>query len=183
MFSYESGLLIAFLLFIYGTTNVFVQVNSRMERNLNKVGMRLSWLSLNPKEMTSDTDNPPFTKKLLKFLAIVLLGFVMIFLSWIQVFLFVAGFFYRFNKDSGAPAYVKEYRWKLKNVDLSFDGMAREMFTLAEKQGTVNPKSDEEREMLFLDFKKGIVDGMLNRGLLVQLMKIKPEIAEFYNIN
>jgi hypothetical protein len=61
--------------------------------------------------------------------------------------------------------------------------MAREMFTLAEKQGTVNPKSDEEREMLFLDFKKGIVDGMLNRGLLVQLMKIKPEIAEFYNIN
>lgn len=71
MFSYESGLLIAFLLFIYGTANVFVQLNSRMERNLNKVGMRLSWLSLNPKEMTSDTDNPPFTKKLLKFLAIV----------------------------------------------------------------------------------------------------------------
>ncbi len=182
MFSYESGLLIAFLLFVYGTTNVFVQVNSRMERNLNKVGMRLSWLSLNAKEMTSENDNPTFTKKLLKFLGIVLFGFVMIFLSWIQVFFFIAGFFYRLNKDSGAPAYVKEYRWKLKNVDMSFDGMAREMFTLAEKQGNIIPKSDEEREILFYDFKKGIVDGMLNRGLLIQLMKIKSEISEFQHI-
>ncbi len=179
MFSYESGLLIAFLLFIYGTSNVFVRVNSRMERNLNKVGMRLSWLTLNPKEMTSETDNPSFSKKLFKFILIAFFGFVIIFLSWVQVFLFVAGFVYRYNKDSGAPEYVKEYRWKLKNVDMTFDGMAREMFTLAENQGTINVKSDEEREQLFLEFKKGIVDGMLNRGLMVQLMKIKPEISEF----
>ncbi len=30
--------------------------------------------------------------------------------------------------------------------------------------------------MLFLDFQKGIVNGMLNRWLLVRLSKIKPEI-------
>ena len=182
MFSYESGLLIAFLLFIYGTSNVFVQVNSRMERNLNKVGMRLSWLTLNPKKMTSDTDNPSLSKKLFKFFIFAFFGFIMIFLSWIQVFLFVAGFVYCFKKDSCAPQFVKEYRWKLKNVDMTFDGMAREMFTLAEKQGIANFKSDKEREILFLEFKKGIIDGMLNRGLMVQLMKIKPEITEFQSV-
>jgi hypothetical protein len=176
MFDYESGCLIAFLIFVYGNFNVLVQSNSRMEKNLNKVGMRLSWLTLSPKEMTSSTDNPTFTKKLFKFSIIVFVGLLFVLLSWLQVLLFIAGYLYKASKDAGAPSYVKEYRWKLKNVDMTFDVIAREMFKVAELQGSVVVTSVDEREKAILEFKQGIVNGMLNRGLLVQLMKIKPEL-------
>jgi hypothetical protein len=176
MFDYESGCLIAFLIFVYGNFNVLVQTNSRMEKNFNKVGMRLSWLTLSPEEMTSSTDNPTFIRKLFKFSIIVFVGLFFVLLSWVQVLLFIAGYFYKASKDAGAPSYVKEYRWKLKNVDMTFDVIAREMFKVAELQGSVVVTSDDEREKEFFEFKQGIVNGMLNRGLLVQLMKIKPEL-------
>lgn len=165
MFDYESGCFVAFLMFAYGSFNVFVQINSRMEKNLNKIGMRSSWLTLSPKEMTSSTDNPTFLNKLLKFLLIAFVGLLFVFLSWLQVFLFIAGYLYKASKDAGAPSYVKEYRWKLKNVDMSFDVIARESFKVAELQGSVSVTSDAMREKSILEFKQGIVNGMLNRGL------------------
>ncbi len=176
MFDYEFGCLIAFLIFIYGNFNVVMQLNSRMERNLNKIGMRLSWLTLSPKEMNAANDNPALFKKFVKFLLIVFIGLFFILLSWLQVFLYIAGYLYKGSKDAGAPSYVKEYRWKLKNVDMTFDVIAREMFKVAELQGSVSVTSDDDREKSILEFKQGIFNGMLSRGLLIQLMKIQPEL-------
>lgn len=176
MFDYEFGCLIAFLIFVYGTINVVVQSNSRMEKNLNKVGMRLSWLTLIPKEMNAANDSPTLFKKFVKFSLLFFIGLFFVFLSWLQVFLYVVGYLYKASKDAGAPSYVKEYRWKLKNVDMTFDVIAREMFKVAELQGSVSVTSDDEREKSILEFKQGIANGMLNRGLLVQLMKIQPEL-------
>ena len=179
MFTYENGVLLAFLLFLYGTLNVLIKINSTMEKNLNKVGMRISWLTLNPKDMTSATDNPSFLYKFLKFVGISLFGLALVLLSWIQVFGFIGLYLYRLNQDYGAPTYIKNYRWNLRNIDMSFDMVAKEMFVVAEKQGAFLYTSEVEKDNLFLEFKKSIVNQMISRGLLVQLMKIKPEISEF----
>lgn len=44
MFDYETGLLFAFLLWLYNVITSIVMINSRFERNMNKIGQRLSWL-------------------------------------------------------------------------------------------------------------------------------------------
>lgn len=41
---YESGVLIAFLLWALNAVMVIINVNSQFERNIHKIGMRLSWL-------------------------------------------------------------------------------------------------------------------------------------------
>lgn len=180
MFSYEFGVLIAFIFFLYGTLNILVRVNSRMEKNLNKVGMRLSWLTGAPEEMTAATENPSFWKRALKFSAISIFGLILVPLSWFSVALFVGGIIYQRNKDAGAPAYIREYRWKLRNVDMSFNTLVSEIFKVAEAQGVISMPSDsiQDKERLFREFREGIVQGMLDRGLLVQLMKIRPEIQD-----
>ena len=178
MFSYEMGVLVAFLFFLYGTVNMLVHINSRMEKNLKKVGMRLSWLSLAPKEMTSATDNPPLWKNVFKFIAVTVFGLALVLLSWLQVALFLGGMIYRRSKDADAPEYIREYRWKLRNVDMSFNGMAREMFKVAEAQGSLQAAPDTDKEAVFQNFREIIVHDMLERGLLVQLMRIRPDIQD-----
>ncbi|MNG19621.1 hypothetical protein D3C84_1038000 [compost metagenome] len=61
---------------------------------------------------------------------------------------------------------------------MSFNGMAREMFKVAEAQGTLQAAPDTDKEALFQDFRESIVQGMLERGLLVQMMKIRPDIQD-----
>lgn len=178
MFNYEIGVLVAFTLFLYGTVNMLVHINSKMEKNLNKVGMRLSWLSLTPKEMTSATDNPLLWKSTLKFFVNSAFGLALVALSWLQVALFIGGMIYRLNKDAGAPEYIREYRWKLRNIDMSFNTMTKEMFKVAEMQGAFPSEPNTDKETLFRAFRESIVQGMLDRGLLVQLMKIRPEIQD-----
>ena len=63
MFSYEAGVGIALLLWAYNAIMLIVNVNSQFERNLNRIGQRLSWLTFAPKAMESEDQTRSTTAK------------------------------------------------------------------------------------------------------------------------
>lgn len=154
--SYESGFSIALLLWLVGTVNVLVRINSRMERNLNKVGQRLSWATLTPKNMSAGDASRSTLGKVLRFVLIAALGLVSTFTSWLYVLLVVGFFAYSKSKDVGAPQSVKEFRWKLRNMDLSRDQVIKEMM-----------KVSGQDELIFEDVRSELLQGMKERGLAV----------------
>jgi hypothetical protein len=125
MFTYEGGVAVAFFLWFYQAVILLVQINSRLERNLNKIGQRLSWLTLTPKQIESP-EAPSVFAQIGKYLLVVTLGFLSALLSWLYVLIAVGMFIYAKSKDSGAPASVREYRWKLRNLELTVDDLLRE---------------------------------------------------------
>lgn len=154
MFSYEGGLLLALLLWIWNSALIVVSVNSTFERNLNKIGQRLSWLTLAPKPMSAEDESRSTLSKFGKYLLIVGIGFPFIFLSWLYVAMAVAMFIYQRTKDSGTPLAVRELRWKLRNADLSFDQLVKELMKV----------SDESHEN-FETFRENIVRELSENGL------------------
>lgn len=120
-FSYENGLALAFMLWLASTVTAVVLINSRLERNLNKIGQRLSWFALVPKSMDAEEMQHSMFRKIFKFLFIVAIALPFVLLSWLYVVLFIGSFIYRRTKDAGAPQAVRDFRWKLRNVDMSFD--------------------------------------------------------------
>lgn len=127
MFSYETGLGISFLLWLWGGINIIISTNSLLQRNLNKVGMRLSWLNLEPKPMDSEYLNRPWYMRGFKFILIAAFGVLSVLLSWLHVAFFIGVLIYKRSKDMGAPKAVQELRWKLRNVDMTFDQIVQEM--------------------------------------------------------
>ena len=133
MFDYETGIFFAFLLWLYNAVMIVVSVNSRLERNLNRMGQRLSWLSLTPKLMELEDLSRSATSKVLRYLLVIGIALPFVLLSWLNVGLVVATILYRRAKDSGAPQAVREFRWKLRNTDLTFDQLVRELMKVAEE--------------------------------------------------
>lgn len=154
MFDYETGIFFAFLLWLYNAIMIVVSVNSRLERNLNRIGQRLSWLTLTPKPMDSDDLSRSTVSKILRYLLIVGISLPFILLSWLNVALAIATIIYRRAKDSGAPQAVREFRWKMKNADLTFDQLAKEMM-----------KISEDDSSKFEEFRTTIVNELEERGL------------------
>jgi hypothetical protein len=155
MFDYETGVGFALLLWVWSSFFLLIEINSRMERNLNKVGQRVSWLGLEPKMMTQRDQQRIFVCKVLKYLLIVLVGFVSAWLSWLYVFLSIALIAYRLNKSRGEPQNIREFRWKLKNVDMSFDQIVIGLMSVAEQ----DPAEFEA-------VKQHVLDEMKERGLV-----------------
>ena len=87
----------------------------------------MSWLTLTPKMMTSVDIQRSTTAKFFKFIFIVVWQGFFVFLSWINVLINLVAIIYRVSKDKGAPREVREFRWKLRNRDLTFDEMIREI--------------------------------------------------------
>lgn len=138
--SYENGLAIAFMLWLASMIITLVLINSRLEGNLNKIGQRLSWLTLTPKAMDAEELNRSAFKKIFKFLFIAGSGLPFVLLSWLYVALFVGTFVFRRLKDAGAPQAIREFRWKLRNKDMAFDELVREMMKASDE-----PADDFER--------------------------------------
>jgi hypothetical protein len=130
---YETGLWMAFLTWSWGLINIVVSVNTRMEKNLNTIGQRLSWISLKPKAMDIDDQDRPVWKSVGKFLLIAVIGLPFILLSWLQVLIFVGMILYQKSRDAGAPQVVRAFRWKLRNVDMNFDDLVRELLKAGDK--------------------------------------------------
>jgi len=129
---YESGVFVALLIWMYGVISSIITINSRMERNLNKVGQRRSWIDGSIKMMTkADVERSLFASAF-KFFIVWAISFFFIVFSWLQVALVAAILVYRWNKDSGAPQSIREFRWKLKNSDLSFQQVVTEMYKVGE---------------------------------------------------
>lgn len=154
MFDYETGIFFAFLLWLYNAIMIVVLVNSRLERNLNRIGQRLSCLTLTPKPMDSDDLSRSTVSKILRYLLIVGISLPFILLSWLNVALAIATIIYRRAKDSGAPQAVREFRWKMKNADLTFDQLVKEMM-----------KISEDDSSKFEEFRTTIVNELEERGL------------------
>lgn len=130
-FSYEDGVFVAFLFYIYSIIVLVVQLNSQMERNLNKVGIRRSWITRQPKPLEQEYIDRPFYRKILKFLFFTFFQLVSVLLSWLGVFLTVCMMAYAWSKDYGAPSEVRAFRWKLRNREMSFDNIVKEMEIMA----------------------------------------------------
>lgn len=126
--SYEGGLLIALILWFFSVVRSIIIINSQMEKNLATIGKRSSFLG-----GMIDIDYRKSSKKrtVIKFLIIHMLGFVFIIFSWIYVFFALGTYVYIFYKDIGAPVAVKEFRWKLKNLDMTLDEIIRELMIVS----------------------------------------------------
>ena len=155
MFTYETGMLLAFMLWIFNSVMLVVQLNSRMENNLNRVGQRLSWLTMRPKMMASSDLKSSVLKKVLKYGFLASLGLIGIFFSWISVAVTAVSFAYKWSKDYGTPQNIKEFRWKLRNMDLSFDQMVQEMIKL-----------DTEGHSTLEQYKEALQRDLVSRGLM-----------------
>lgn len=151
---YGTGVLIAFLLWAFNSIMVIVNVHSQFERNIRKIGMRLSWLTLQPKPLSVEAKNRAWWKNVGKFLLLMLFGLPWILLSWLYVAMAVGMFLWRWSKTSGTPQVIKEYRWKLRNQDLDFDTLVRETMKVSDK----SPSEFEQ-------FKADAIADLEERGL------------------
>lgn len=154
MFSYESGVAVAAMLWLYSAISLLVTINSTLERNLNRIGQRVSWLTRRPKPLEAEDQTKSLFSKVLKFTIIFGLSFPFIFLSWVYVALALAQVAYGLSKDFGAPQLVREFRWKMKNADLTFDQIVKELIKF-ESEGPEN----------FDAFRANIINEMRERGL------------------
>lgn len=154
MFDYETGIFVALLFWLYHAVMIVVSANSRLERNLNRMGQRLSWLTLTPKPMEPNDLSRSFIAKVFRYLLVVGIGLPFVLLSWVNVAIAVATILYRRTKDSGAPQAVRELRWKLRNTDLTFDQLVRESM-----------KVTDEDPSKFEEFRASMINELEERGL------------------
>lgn len=129
--SYEDGIFWAFLIWCFYTINLIIKLNSTANENLQKVGLRLSWLTLQPVEITARYQNMHALLRGLLFFALLLFGLVLTLLSWLYVALVLGETLYRWQKDLGAPEEVKSVRWRLRNVEMNFDEVVELLMKLS----------------------------------------------------
>ena len=119
---YEKGLVLALFIWLFNAGRLIVNVNSQLERNLHRMGQRLSWVTVTPKPSSGEEwGHRTWFGKLCKFLFLALLRLIFAFTSWLYVLTALGGLAWALAKDAGAPAAVREFRGKMKNVDISFD--------------------------------------------------------------
>jgi hypothetical protein len=157
VFTYENGLVIAFLLWLYNTISIIVAFNSTLERNLNRMGKRHSYLTLQAVELTSEDQARSTLKKLMVYLGVMAFNLVFVIFSWLQVAVLIATLVYRKSQDFGAPQSVKEFRWKMKNVDMPFDQLMKALMKL-----------NEEDPSNFEVFRERVRNNLLERDLVIR---------------
>ena len=104
-----------------------------MNRNLHKIGQRLSWLTMIPKPMSAEEVHHTTIRKVMKFLLLYGTGLPFVLASWLYVAYVVGLLIYRKSKDSGAPQAVREFRWKLRNTDMTFDQLVKELMKVSDR--------------------------------------------------
>lgn len=130
--TYETGIFVAFLAWLWLSINAIISLNSRMQRNLNKIGQRLSWLSMTPKPISADEESHGLLRKIFKFLFLYGTGLPFVLGGWFYVLYVIGIIIYRKSKDAGSPQVVREFRWKLRNTDMSFDQLVKELVKVGE---------------------------------------------------
>ncbi len=138
MSEYELGVFWAFIIWLIETSRLFLSLNSQLNKNLRKVGCRLRWSGGQPRMMEQDEINPTRNKVIVKTSLYVLWGLISIALSWL--FVIYSTFkavksFYSYN--FGSPEVVKIQRFKMKNIDMSFDEILKLMYDV---EVMLNPK-------------------------------------------
>lgn len=130
---YEAGVGIAFLMWAGYVAHMLASLNSKMQRNLNRIGQKLSWTTLRPKAMEQNDQHPvAWGWTAIKFIGCVAVSLPLVLGSWLYVLWVGARLTYAHFKDAGAPQNVKEYRWKLRNCDLTFNQIIKETLKMAD---------------------------------------------------
>ena len=140
---YESGLFFAFCLWMFHAVNLLVQIKSTVNKNLHKVGKRLSWLTRTPEPLDHTHLAQPAWWKAVKYVALQLVSLPLVLLSWLYVAISAGMMIFGRMKDSGRPQAYKEFAWKMKNIDMSFDQILSE---IAKSQGLTEAQAIELRE-------------------------------------
>lgn len=109
------------------------------------------------KPMDTDDEKRSSLMSFLKFSFLQLIGLLFVLTSWLSVAMTLGQIIYRKSKDSGVPQNIKEFRWKMKNMDMMFDQVVTESFKLNE-----DPNTSYE------DFKQAAINEMTERGLKIR---------------
>lgn len=148
---YETGLLIALAIWVFKIVWAFQHLNSNVNKNLNQIGQRVSWLDFRPKPITKEYLKEGMLYKIIKFLVIwVIIPFLFTLTSWLYVVYSVGLFLYKRNVDSGKPNEVKELQWRMRNQNLSFDQVVEIMVRANNMDET---KIDEYKEAIRREMK------------------------------
>lgn len=127
--AYSTGVFIAVLIWLYHMVMIIVNANSQLSRNLRKVGMRLSWISGRP--VAYDGPRSPWVVAL-KYALFGTFGLTGIFFSWFTVAWFAGAMVYTYSKQLGMPQAVREYRWKLRNLDMTSEQIEAESLAVGQ---------------------------------------------------
>ena len=126
---YNWGVWISFVHWLFQSVFLILLINSRLEKNLNKVSQRLSWLSNYPKPIESiDQIHPPKYKMVVKYSFLRLFNLCFIFLSWFYLFYLLVNITFNRYKRDGEPEVLKTFRWKMRNLDLTYDQILIELY-------------------------------------------------------
>ncbi|MGB3109982.1 MAG: hypothetical protein WBB40_05265 [Psychrobacter alimentarius] len=139
---YETGVTVAFLLWLYGCISTVVRKNSLLEKNLNRIGKKTSLLGSDIVDVRYPKDSA--SKSMLKYVAVMGVSLILIVFSWLYVAVSLFAIFYSFRKDLGVPLVIKEYRWKLRNVDMSFDEIIKAIVQLEGLDESEYPRVRQE---------------------------------------
>lgn len=118
---YEMGVGVAFLMWLFFRISYLIRINSLAAKNLRKVGMRYSAISERPVAMTADEAIPRPVWSVLKFLLISTIGLLTTLFGWGYVLIISAQLIHAWGKRYGAPTAMKEFTWKLNNIDMTFE--------------------------------------------------------------
>lgn len=124
---YENGVVAAFLLWCVAQVRLVIALNSQLERNLRKVRMRHSWTTLTAKPSEPGEWPTSFAGKALKYTLLSVVGLVGTLFSWLWVATYIGSVIYAKSKDAGAPAEVREFRWRMRNQEMTREQMAELM--------------------------------------------------------
>lgn len=125
--TYESGLAVAFFIWLTQAILLLIAINSTFSRNLRKIGQRISWTLNRPKRIEQPELPKTAIGKAAKFLFIQAVGLAFVLLSWVYVAFFAISFIYMRIKDAGKPQSIKELQWKMRNIEMSFEQITAEM--------------------------------------------------------
>ncbi len=125
---YWTGVGIAVLFWLWSLISAIATLNSRSARNLARVGLCYSWLDFGIRPMTRADRERSTLSSVVKFVTIQTVGLIFTVLSWISVAMSGYMLWRRFTSTIGAPPAVKEMRWKLQNIDMTFDQLADALY-------------------------------------------------------
>ena len=147
---YEQGIVIALLLWLYTTVVMIVKKNSLMEKNLNRIGKTISIAGTGIKDIKYPKDS--IGKSVAKHTLMAFIGLFLTLFSWGYVLLVGGTLIYTFMKDIGVPQSIKEWRWKLKNLDMTFDELIKEIL----KQEGVDESEFPRVRQEWIDYINGL---------------------------
>lgn len=83
--------------------------------------------------MSAQEANHSFFRKAVTFLLICGIGLLFVLTSWLYVAYVIGFVLYRRSRDAGAPQAVREFRWKLRNTDMTFDQIVMALMKISEQ--------------------------------------------------